>query len=455
MKGLKHSLVAMALWLAAGPAMAETAAAPLTWHEAVQAGLAASPELKQAEAELNKAMIGLQGAQAERFQYSSDVTIGDRYGVLGLLSNQTPVAANTPIANGMLMAKVPLFTGFRLSERIHQAEAGVAGTRARADQARQDLIWAITEAYWQAHRAQLRLAIQSEAVDQARKSRDVVKTSYAIGQASGNELDRVEVSLLNQESDLLRAEGEVLAARDKLSALLQRDLTDVALAPPPAPGTIQPAAFRPTQALAEAVAHRPDVRAARAQLEAQEAAVTIAEADRWPQLDLVSAYQHGNNPFIATSQNHDVLSSFVGTWDARLNLSFHLFDHGLIDRNVGRARADVEAARQSLETAKRRAELEVKQALRNLDLAKRRIALGERSETLATANLKWLEGRFKFGYALPVELNEARVNLVTARTQRVDAQIDHQLAQAALQRAMGQLQPPPEPPPMQKLPIAP
>ncbi|MOA38649.1 Outer membrane efflux protein [compost metagenome] len=100
------------------------------------------------------------------------------------------------------------------------------------------------------------------------------------------------------------------------------------------------------------------------------------------------------------------------------------------------------AAEQALETARRTAELEIRQAHRRMQLARRRVALGERSEALATKNLSWLEGRFKFGYALLVELNEARVNLISSRNQRVDAQIDYQLAEAALHKAMGKLEAP-------------
>jgi outer membrane protein TolC len=134
-----------------------------------------------------------------------------------------------------------------------------------------------------------------------------------------------------------------------------------------------------------------------------------------------------------------VLSSFVGTWDARLNMGLHLFDNGIISRNIARSQADVTSAEQAFETARRTAELEIRQAHRRMALAQRRVAIGEKSETLATKNLTWLEGRFKFGYALLVELNEARVNLISSRNQRVDAQIDSQLAAAARQTAMGVL----------------
>lgn len=425
-----------ALVLSAAPAWA--ADGLLTLNEAVSIGLSRSPQVQQAQAELEKAGLTVTEAQSQRFSYSGDVALGNRTGVSGLLSNQNIIGGNTPIANGTLMARVPLFTGFKVTQQISQAEAGAELARARADQARQAVIWSVTEAYWQARRAELRARIQNEATGQAKQARGVVKTSFEIGRASGQELDRAEVALLTQESDLIRAQGEAELARDQLSTLLQQDLSASRLADPP---TIIEASLNPgltfEQALTQALANRPEIRAARAQVAMSEAAVEVAKADRWPQIDLVTAYQHGNNPFIATSQARDVLSSFVGTWDARLNMGLHLFDNGIISRNIARAQADVASAEQALETARRTAELEIRQAHRRMALAKRRVDLGTKSETLATKNLTWIEGRFKFGYALLVELNEARVNLISSRNQRVDAQIDYQLAAAALQKAIG------------------
>jgi outer membrane protein len=437
---LAIGLGASPLWLAQPPALADDV---LTLNEAISIGLAHNPQVQQARSEIEKAGLSLADAQSQRLQYTGDLSLGDRQGVMGLLSSQSLVAANTPVANGTVMATVPLFTGFKISNQISQAEAGGVLASAKADQARQEAVWQITEAYWQARRAELHARIQNEATNQARQARQVVKASFDIGRASAQELDRAEVTLLNNESDLLKSSGEQELARDQLATLLQQDISQLRLADPPA---IVEAGIGPAvsleQALSEAMANRPTVRMAKAQVAIAQAGVEVAKADRWPQLSFVTAYQHGNNPFIATSQNRDVLNTFVGTWDARLNMGFHLFDNGVINRNVARSEADVAASQQALEAARRQTELEIRQAHRRMSLARRRVMLGEKSEQLAAKNLTWIEGRFKFGYALLVELNEARVNLISSRNQRADAQIDYQLAEAALKKAMGKLEAP-------------
>ncbi|HEY9857806.1 MAG TPA: TolC family protein, partial [Stenomitos sp.] len=71
--------------------------------------------------------------------------------------------------------------------------------------------------------------------------------------------------------------------------------------------------------------------------------------------------------------------------------------------------------------------------------AKERLAIAERSDGIAGKTLKWVETRYQQGYSPQVEVNEALGSLVTARTQRVQALIDLEVARAELSRALGTL----------------
>lgn len=421
-------------------AAAVSSTGPLTLGEAVSSALSRDPRLRQAELDLERAGVAEAGARHERLQYTGDISAGNWTGASGLFSGTPITPMSVPIGNAEVGARLPLFTGWKIDNQIAATEAGVTGARARLDQARQDVVYGVTEAFWLARRGELRAAIQAEAVEKARQARELVRTNVAIGKASAAELDRAEVALLNEESEHLRLTSEGERARDQLGILLQRDLTSVPLADPRGVAVVEPL---PGEAgLRQALDARPDLRKALADVAAQRATVGVASADRWPQFEVLSSYQHGNNPFFATSQNRSVLAGFVGTWNAQVNLKYHLFDHGVIARNIEARTLELAAAEQALETARRGAEIEARQARRRLDLADRRLAIGARAETLAAKNLRWVEGRFKFGYALLTELNEARGNLVSARNQRLDSEIDHRLALAAMRKALGRLEAP-------------
>jgi multidrug efflux system outer membrane protein len=420
------------------PALAAQPQPALTLGGAVREGLAQDPRLRQAELELQRTLVGLEGARAEQLQYGADLAVGNWTGVTGLLSTAPVQPMSVPIANAQVMARWPLFTGYRLDRQIDAAEAGALSARARLDQARQATIYEVLEAYWSTRRAELKAAVQQEAVRRAREAWEIARAIAREGQGGAREAERAEVAALMAEGEALRLEAEAARARDRLATLLRRDLTGVALsdgvgsALPSPPDPIGPAALE----------QRPDVRLARAEVALRAAGVGVAAADRWPQVEVASMYQHGNNPFFATSQNRSVLDRLVGTWNAQVSLSYHLFDHGVIARNIQSRTLEQGVAEQTLTATLATAEAELRAARRRVALAERRVALGQRNEALARRNLDWLQGRFRAGLARLTELNEARVSLVEGRNQRLDAEIDRALARAALHRALGTLEAP-------------
>lgn len=436
---LLAALAAGALLLSAAPARASEG---LTLAEALRQALVRTPAIAQAEADVAKARLAIEAARAERFTYSADLSVGDRFAVSGLGGSQAAQTTNVPLVNGTLQSRVPLFTGFRLTSQIAQADAALRAAEGRLDQQRQAVMAQAVDAYWQLKRAQLRETIQDAAVAQASRVRRDVEANIRAGRVGASERDRAEVSLLNQETERLRVQAERELAEVTLASLLGRGPEALALDEPPPPGALPAPVSSVPAALETAERERPELRIARANLALAQAGVGIAKADALPQLDLVSAYQHGNNPFIATSQARGVLDQFSGTFDVRLNAGIHLFDHGVIRRNVARAEADERAASEALATARRAVELEVRQALSRYQAAEQRFALAGRSVKLAEQALDYVSKRHGFGYALLTEVNEARLDAVTARSNRTDAQIDRTLARAALLRATGLLEAP-------------
>ncbi|MEB3221811.1 MAG: TolC family protein [Candidatus Sericytochromatia bacterium] len=422
----------LALLLAAGPAWA---AQGLSLTEAIREGLGADATLRQAELELARNVVGVEGARAEQLQYGADLSVGNWTGVTGLLSAGPVQPISVPIANAQVMARWPLFTGFRLDRQIDAAEAGVLAARARLDKAHQDVIFAVTEAYWTTRRAELKSETQREGVRRAREAWAIAREVARAGQASAQEVEQAELSTLAAEGEALRLEGDALQARERLATLLRRDLSRVALRDEPA----REVGKDPGGALEGSLEARPDVRLARAEVAIRGAGVGVAAADSWPQLEVASLYQHGNNPFFATSQNRTVLDRLVGTWNAQLNLSYHLFDHGVIARNIRGRSLEQAASEQALAATLAAAEAEVRATRRRLALTVRRIELGRRGEDLARRNLDWQRGRYRQGRARLSDLNEARTGLIERRHQRLDAEIDHRIAVAALQRALGTL----------------
>lgn len=432
------TLLALAALGATAPAAAAAPSADLTLAGAIREGLARDPRLRQAELEVARTLVGVEGARAEQLQYGADVAVGNWSGVSGLLSTSPLQPMSVPIANAQLTARWPMFTGFRIARQIDAAEAGALAARARLDDARQATIYDVMEAFWTTRRAELRAEVQHEAVRRARQAWDIARAVASEGQGGIREAERAEVATLTAEGEALRQEAEAGRARDRLATLLRRDLAGVTLRDAPLGALPLPGKATGPAALER----RPDVRLARAELTLREAGVGVASADRWPQLEFASMYQHGNNPFFATSQNRSVLDRLVGTWNAQISLTYHLFDHGVIARNIQSRTLEQGVAEQGLAATLAAAEAELRAARRRVETAERRVKLGIRNEALSRRNLDWLQARYRAGFARLTELNEARVSLVESRNQRHDAEIDHALALAALHKALGTLEAP-------------
>ncbi|MBO9541805.1 TolC family protein [bacterium] len=415
------------------------AATSLTLNEAIAKALATHPDALIADNREEAAELAVADAQSQRFTLSTDVSALSRTSQAGLLGQgPLPQTTNQQSINGNVSLTVPLFTGFKLTNAVasaqHQRDAASSSRR----QTRQELTIQVTRAFWQLRQAELVEEIQQEAIAQTERTLKLTRAGYALGRQTTSDVDRVEVSVLNAKNEQLRLQGETLQARTELATLVGTSADSLSI--DGASVTLTTAIALPSRERVERLLdQRPDVQAAAARLQAAEASLAAAGGDRWPQLSLITTYQHGNNPYDPTLGARGFSSSVSGTWDARLAASFNLFDGGKIHRAIARAEGEVREARATHEKARRDARLQAEKALIRLKSARDRLELTDKSTAIAGKTLKWVETRYQQGYASQVEVNDSLGSLVTSRTQRVQALIDAQLARAELERALGTL----------------
>ncbi|HEY9897793.1 MAG TPA: TolC family protein [Pantanalinema sp.] len=430
---------ALALLLTAALAQGAWAAEPLTLEGAIARALSTHPDALIADTRQTAAELAVADAQSQRFSLSTEVSALSRTSQAGLLGQGAlPPSTSQQSVNGNVSLTVPIFTGFKLSNGIASAEHQRDAASAQRLQARQDLAIQVTRAFWQLRKAELTEEIQQVAIDQTERTLKLTRAGYALGRQTSSDVDRVEVGVLNARNEQLRLEGETLQARTELATLVGMPADAVSL--DGASAALAAAIALPSRERVDRLLdQRPDIQASQARLEAAQASLAAAQGDRWPQLSLITSYQHGNNPYDPTLGARGFSSSVSGTWDARLAASFNLFDGGKIQRAIARSEGEVREARATLEKARRDARLQAEKALIRLKSARDRLELTGKSTAIADKTLKWVETRYQQGYASQVEVNDSLGSLVTSRTQRVQALIDAQLARAELERALGAL----------------
>lgn len=419
-------------------------ATALTLESAISMALASHPDAVIARTQVAQAGLGVADLSAQRLQLSADASVLGRHAQTGLLAeNVAGTTTDQTGINGTVGLTVPIFTGGKLMQGLRAAERNRDAATHQALMTRADLTYEVTRAYWNLARQEALTQVQQETIVQAQRALALTKASYGLGRLTPNDVDRAEVDALNTQDALLRLQAQAEEARVRLAVLVGLPATEVRIAPdsPRALASLEGPSEVTPQAGAwpdvyRALEAHPRVQAAQARVEAAKASVAAAHGDRWPQLALITTYQHGNNPFDPLSGARG-LGSFSGTWDARLSANLNVFDNGRIGREVARAEGELAIAEATLAKTRREVRSSIDIALIRARNAQQRLALTGKSSGVAAKTLTWMETRFAQGYSLLVEVHESRRSLLTARTQRIEAEVDYQIARAELALALG------------------
>jgi cobalt-zinc-cadmium efflux system outer membrane protein len=228
---------------------------------------------------------------------------------LGLGASNLPIQSNSIWGNGPglrnnLVASAeldqPIELGGKRGRRVAVAKGSLAGaTLSRADAVRTARA-ELRLAFWAAVRARERRTLAEAVRARSSETLRIMRARLASQDISVLDLDKIELEAAQQENDLADAvASERAAVADLLKLVGPGAPADVevsgALASPATP-------LDPVRLAARAVEHRPDLAAARRQVETSRAAVTLAEAQAVPDVTVGVGYTRsralvsGDNP---------------------------------------------------------------------------------------------------------------------------------------------------------------
>jgi outer membrane protein TolC len=311
--------------------------------------------------------------------------------------------------------------------RIAAADAQAQALAAQFDEATQAVVLEVVQAW--------NLLVANRAVEEANEanlefallSRDLAAGRARAGVATGADRLQGETQAAQAELTLTQTRGNVAGAAARLAvAMGLPPATALTLAPLPALER-QMLAGGAEALIEEAERLRPDLKAARAQLEAADANVRVARSAGRPSLGV-----QASNTLTALDANIDRNLTSVG-----LTLSVPLFSGWNTRYQIAQARAQRAQQAAALEQTRQNAGLAVYQqyvalenALASLVPARALVASADESAALA-------QGRYRAGAGTFVELLNAQSALATARQQMVQAEFNVRTAQAELTRAVG------------------
>ena len=179
-------------------------------------------------------------------------------------------------------------------------------------------------------------------------------------------------------------------------------------------------------ALQKAYQSRPDLKSLVAQQESAQKSVELAKKEYYPKLTGNAQYNVGGSQY-----------PLGQGWQAGVNMSVNIFDGFSTTNKVAEAMANKKIIDAKISAMKLKIMLDVKQAFLNLIKAVETISTTEVQVMQTTENLELANLRYTSGLADPLEVTDATVLYSNSRLSNISALYDYKVAQANLEKAMG------------------
>ena len=322
-----------------------------------------------------------------------------------------------------------IYTGGRISAERRQAEqaqqvAALATTGAEAQ-----LALDVTRAFFDAALSDRLLAIAESSQAQAAAVYEQARVAFGAGRQPEFEVLRAQVARDNLRPVVLRRQAERDVAYLRLRQLLELPadaplVLDVSLEGDALPA---PAPFATALQQATVAADRASVRQAAALVGVRQAGVSVARAERRPQVAFSSTYGRVGYPSEGAAP---VWDDFRTNWSLGAAVSVPLFTGARIKATELAARADLAEAEALLEQTRDLAELDAAVARQDLTAAEAVWDASAGTVQQAQRAYEIAELRYREGVSTQLELSDARLALEQARANRAQSARDLQIARA-------------------------
>ncbi|MFT7775843.1 efflux transporter outer membrane subunit [Roseateles sp.] len=248
------------------------------------------------------------------------------------------------------------------------------------------------------------------------------------GDVADLDLARVRAELAANESEALSLERRRIELETALAVLVGEVPSGFSLEPH-AWTTALPAV--PAGLPSELLQRRPDLAAARSQLQAAQARVGVAQAAWWPSLSLTA--QGGG----ISSELSNLLKSGASTWGVGLLGALPIFDGGRREAGVNAARSQMDAQAIAFREQFLLALKDVEDQLGALSLLQAQEQASARAVSAAGQALKLSDTRYRNGLVSQLELLDARRSELANRRSALQVRSAQYQATVGLIRALG------------------
>jgi len=414
--------LALALALGAGPAAGETL------REALASAYGTNPTLEAARANQRAIDEGVPIARAQGLPSLNLTATHTEF------LRQSANAFTAPERNLGVQAQalVPIYSGGAVRNAIAAAKERVEAGQADLRNTESVVFSQVVAAYMDVLRTEALTMLAANNVAVLKTNLEAAGDRFQIGDLTITDVAQSRARLAVAEGDLRQAEANLIAARETYIRLVGRPASGLE-APPPLPGlpdTLE-------EAIAAALAHNPNLEAARLRAEAAGFDTKAAGAGRLPTLGL---FVNGLYSDFFGTLGGPVAAQFVQretTANAGVRLTIPLFQGGEPAARQRQAGARESAALEDVIAAERQVIAETRSTFANWQAANQVIKSAQAAVEAAELSLEGVRAENSIGNRTVLDVLNAEQELLQARVQLVTARRNAYVAGFSLLALMG------------------
>lgn len=330
--------------------------------------------------------------------------------------------------NNSLVASYLLYDFGNRNANLENARQLLQAAAATQNSTVQLLLLSAIQSYYQTQAAIAALEAAAESERASAESFKAAEARYKAGVATP--ADKLQAQTAYAQATLARitAEGTLKTAYGTLANVMGLSANQPLKLLPSSPIVTQPTVEADINALIdEARNRRPDLLASEAQVRAAEASIEANKAAAKPTISLSAsnAYQDGSS---LTSNNNSTLG---------INVSIPLFSGYAPSYRIRSAEATAEVRAAQRDRIRLQISLDVWRAYQSLRTANQSISAASTFVSSAEESARVALGRYKAGVGNILDTLNAQSALATARQQKIQADLNWNIARASLAQSIG------------------
>lgn len=331
---------------------------------------------------------------------------------------------------GSVVVNQPVFMGGAITAANRMADINEQMAAIQIDASEQNVLYDIDKAYWLVVSLRQKQRLAESYLKLVTKLDEDVNKMIKEGVATRADGLKVDVKVNEAEMTKTQVDNGLSLARMLLCQLCGIPVSNNITLVDESRDDVTVITNRYNKSLA--MENRPELKLLDNAVALSEQSTKIARATMLPQVAVTGGYMI-SNPNLFNGYE----KKFGGMWNVGIMVRVPVFDWGDATYKVRASKIATTMARMTLDEAREMIDLQVNQCDYQLKEANKKLVTAEKNIKRAEENLRCANLGFSEGVMDATEVMAAQTAWLQAKTQKIDAQIDVCLGEAAMKKAIG------------------